>query len=396
VQKTKVTNLTAVTSLAALAAACSLAVGCGSTSNKAASSRDEAPTPTATATNASRTTAKQPAANSREAIAKIGKTTITRGLLQHWATIGMYGKPGTPEPPDFTDCVNYLGLSASETTTNEQLKLTCKEKYEQSLHKALSLLIHVPWLIDEAAKAGIRVDQAKLARETAPSGPHGEEIQGIRTTKGESLSDFRLTLTLVQLAARLDHELETRVPVTRARIADFYRLNERSFRVPEQRDLYVVRLASLSEANKAKRELEHGASFATIVSHTSLVQPNGAQNGLLHGLKPENWPEKPLPEDIFHAPLKTIEGPVQISFGYYLFEVVGKTPGRASTLTEAKPEVVRRLHQTLRERIFSRFAATFTKKWAARTACLPSDLVKYCREARSSPTSPLEVPNLLF
>ncbi len=334
---------------------------------------------------------------SREPIARIGKVTITRGVLEHWTSVGVHGKIGAPEPPAYAACVSYLGLGASETTTTEQLRLTCKRKYEESLHKALNLLIHVPWLISEAAEAGIRVDRAKLARETALSGPHGEAIKQILANKGETLADFRLTLTLIRLSAQFDRKLEARMPVTGARIADYYRLHKDSLGIPEQRDLYVVRFASLGEANTAKREIEHGASFATIAKRaSSLAQPSGAQNGLLRGLKPENWPEKPLPEDIFHAPLKTLEGPVRISFGYYVFEVVGKRPGRPSTLAEAKAEVVRKLHELLRERIFARFAVAFTKKWAARTVCLPGDLARHCRESRSKPTSPLEVPNLLY
>jgi parvulin-like peptidyl-prolyl isomerase len=332
----------------------------------------------------------------REPIARIGKRAITRGELKHWVSIGFYGRIGAPEPPTYAGCVSYLGLSASETTTNEQLRLICKQKYGRTLHKALSLLIHAPWLIGEAAKAGIRIDRAKLARETALSGPRGEETKQILATKGETLSDFRLTLTLIQLSARLDRKLEAQMPITAARIAAYYRRHRDSLRSPERRDLHIVRFASLGEARKAKREIEHGTSFATIAKRTSLVQPGGAEYGLLFGLRPENWPEEPLAEDIFHAPLRTLQGPVRISLGYYVFEVIGKSPSRPTTLAEAKPEVVRKLHKLLQEQVFARFAKVFTNKWAARTACLPSDLLRYCREARSTPTSPLEVPNLLF
>jgi hypothetical protein len=383
-----------VTTLLALAAACSLLAGCGSSSHEARRSSAGGPAASATSASAPHTATAESAESLLEPIARVGKVTITRGLLQHWTAIGVHGKLGAPDPPDFTVCANYLGLSGESTT--EQLKAACKQKYEQSLHKALNLLIHVPWLISEAAEAGIRVDPARLARETSLSGPRGEETKGAMTTKGETLADYRLTLTLVALSARLDRKLEAQVPVTRARIADYYRLHKRSFAVPERRDLYVVRLGSRSEALKARRELEHGADFATIVNHSALVQPNGAHNGLLRGLQPKNWPEKPLPEEVFRAPLRTLEGPVHISFGYYLFEVVGRIPGRPSTLAEATPEVERELHELLRERIFSRFATAFTRKWAPRTVCLPGDLARYCRQYRSAQTSALEVPNLLF
>ena len=174
--------------------------------------------------------------------------------------------------------------------------------------------------------------------------------------------------------------------ISAAQAANYYRLHKQSFVIPERRDLYVVRLGSLAVASKAKREVEHGASFAKIVNGTSLMQPEEAHGGLIRGLEPRDWPEPPLSKEVFHAPLKTLEGPVQISLGYYIFEVVGKTPPRQRTLAEAKPEAARQLHQLLQERIISRYARDFGRKWTTRTECPPSGLVSYCRRAKSSPT----------
>ena len=382
---------------ATLAIACLLIAGCGSATSRKSATRDStAPTSEGARAPAARVAADFLSQGTDEPIVKIANVTVTGGMLHHWLTVGAE-TIGPPEPPRFTTCVTYLGLGRDNTATPAQLALLCKQKYEQVLRHALSLLIHAQWLIDEAAATGVKIDAAKLKRETDLSGPDREHVKEMLRDRGETISDLRLTLTLLQLSARFDRKLERDAPpLTHSQIAAFYRHHKGSFVVPEERNLYIVRLGRLGEANKAKRELEHGASFATIVSHSSLVQPTGAQDGLLYGLRPENWPEKPLAEAIFHAPLKTLGGPVHISWGYYLFEVVGKKPGRQRTLSEAKAEAAAQLRRLQHERITARFVAAFTKKWSAHTVCARSHVASFCRELRSAPAGPLEVPNLLF
>ena len=108
-----------------------------------------------------------------------------------------------------------------------------------------------------------------------------------------------------------------------------------------------------------------------------------------------NWPEQPLSSEVFHARLKTLGGPVKISLGYYVFEVIRRVPARQSTLAEVKPEIATQLHRLLRDRMLSRFVAAFRRKWTSRTNCLHGYVVKYCRQYRSSRANSQEAPNVL-
>jgi hypothetical protein len=384
-----------------LAVASSLLIGCsGTTAHKATTRGNAAPAGTQASATAARTTAAPFGENPDKPIVRIGSVTVTAGELHHWASVGVHGKIEAPEPPDFTGCVTYLSLprrGERSTRSAAQLKLFRKRRYEEAVRNALNLLIHARWLIDEAAAMGVRIDEASLMRETTLSGPRGNEVKQALRTKGETISDRRFGLTLVQLSTRLERKVERQAPaITRKQIAGYFRLHKASFATPEQRDLRIVRLDKRGEADAAKREIERGTGFATIVGHTSLGQPSGAQNGLLRGLKPENWPEKPLSEEIFHAPLHKVEGPVQISLGYYVFEVVGKVPGRQKTFAEASAEVRTKLHQLMRERIAARVATALMKRWAPRTICLPGAFIRDCRDAKAVSATLAEVPNLLF
>jgi parvulin-like peptidyl-prolyl isomerase len=356
----------------------SAASGCGSTaSNDTARAKPVAPAaPHDRATKQIRDTKRKP-------VATIGNKTITRGSLEHWVSIATHAQIGAPEPPDFTACIEYLRSPSASTTaqTTQRLTNACRQKYDALLKSALISLIHAQWLIGEATDEGLKVDEAKLKRETALSGPHGREARQTLANTGESISDFKFNLMVTQLSDRIYGKLERKVPtVTRARVSEYYEHHKTSFIVPERRDLYVLRIASDAAAKKAKQEIEGGASFATIVKKTSLTQPDTSHDGLLLGLAPNNWPEPPLSREVFHAHLRTLVGPVKSSLGYYLFEVIRTFPARQSTLPEVKSEIAKQLRQLLRDRIFSRFMTAFKEKWTSRTNCLPGYVVKYCSQ----------------
>jgi parvulin-like peptidyl-prolyl isomerase len=336
--------------------------------------------------------------SARKPVAKIGGTTITLGVLQHWVSISNHRQTEVPEPPDYTACIEHLRATATSTTpqTTERLRGACRLKYDELLKPALSSLIRARWLIGEAADEGLKVDRAKLKRESALSGPHGEEVRQAIASTDKTISDVEFKLMVSQVSDQIYRKLERNVPtVTRAQVSEYYKRHKKSFVVPERRDLHIVRTASDAAARSAKQEIEGGTSFATVVKKTSLTQPDTAHDGLLLGLAPNNWPEQPLSSEVFHARLKTLGGPVKISLGYYVFEVVRRVPARQSTLAEVKPEIATQLHRLLRDRMLSRFVAAFRRKWTSRTNCLHGYVVKYCRQYRSSRANSQESPHIL-
>jgi hypothetical protein len=349
-----------------------------------------APPDTTRATSATSVTSTTPVSattrvseTSREPVATVGDRTITRGILQRWVALANHGRTAAPEPPDYTRCVEYLrsASTGSAHQTTAQLRGICGKRYEELWKPALSSLIHAQWLIGEAADEGLRID-ARLKRESVLSGPHGEEV--------------RFKLIAANFVHRLYRKLEQAVPpVNRAQLPEYYQRHKEDFVVPELRDLYIIRTADDAAAKQAKKEIEGGTSFATIVKNTSLIQPSGAHDGLLRGLGPDNWPEPPLSKEIFHAPLKTLSGPVQISLGSYVFEVLRRIPAHRKTLAEATPEVAEKLHLILRHRTFSPFVAAFRKKWLAKTNCRPGYVVKYCKQFKATTAELDEYPDIL-
>lgn len=366
----------------------SSAAGCGSAAkHSVARSHNATKTESVTPITTANPTIGQVHENLRQPVVTIAGKPITLGVLRHWILTSVHPEVEVPEPPGYKACIEHLRAAASTTTkyTTEELKDTCRRQYDKSFIPALRLLIHAHWLIDEAANEGLRVDQERLRREATVNGPRGEEVRGILARKGATISDVRFRLMLNELSERIYRKLEAKVPtVTPAQISKYYKRHKQRYVIPEKRDLYVVRTASDAEATKAKRELEGGTSFATIVKKSTLVQPETSQGGLLLGLSPRTWPEQPLSREVFRAPLKTLRGPVKISLGYYVFEVIRRTPPRQSTLTEARSEIATQLHELRRDQILSRFVAAFRKRWRPRTSCRPGYVVIQCKQHKGS------------
>jgi hypothetical protein len=333
----------------------STALGCGGASSQQTGSG------VTTSASPVRTSVKQVAFLANEPVATVGRVTITRGALRHWVAVGTREQLGAPEPPGYAGCIQYLRSPGTSTTTEatERLKTACARQYEELAKPALSSLIHIYWILGEARSEGARV---------------GGRVSGAE---------------LEPLASRLTHriyeKLEREVPpVTSGQVAGYYLRHKKSFVVPERRDLNILRYRSGTAAERAKEELEHGASFATVVKKTTLEQPPSSRNGFLRDLGPHQFGEPPLSRAVFSAPLNALRGPVEISLGFYVFEVIHRTPPHQKTLAEAKAEITTLLRQERRTLVFSHYASAFRDRWQRKTSCHVGYVVKYCKQYRQS------------
>jgi hypothetical protein len=294
-------------------------------------------------------------------VARVGSVTITRGALRRWVAIGTREQLGAPEPPNYTGCIEYLRSPGTSTTdeATERLKAACARQYEELAKPALSSLIHIYWILGEARDEGAQI--------------------------GAGASEAKLEPLAGRLTHRIYEKLEREVPpVTGGQVTSYYLRHKESFVIPERRDLNILRYRSGTAAERAKKELEHGASFATVVKKTTLEQPPSSRNGVLRELGPHQFGEPPLNRAVFSAPLKALRGPVEISLGFYVFEVTRRTPPHQKTLAEAKAEIATLLRQERRTRVFSHYVAAFRDRWQRRTNCHVGYVVRYCKQYRQS------------
>jgi foldase protein PrsA len=329
----------------------------------------------------------------------VGRDVITKAAVEHWQTI--YADEGSaridPVPPDYASCITALRADDPKTT-NDQLDHSCGQLYTSLHAKALEFLISARWLIGQAEEDGLPVDEGEARRRLSEASSKllggRAKFQHYLASTGKTTPDLVQEFQLEQVTEELrKRALATVSPITEAQIAAYYAQNRRSFSIPERRNTRIVRLLSAASAAKATRELRAGASFATVAVRASVPQPIDAERGLVDGLKPGFFQEPALSNAIFAALPGVLSGPVHINLGYYIFEVVSLIPAKQQTFAQVKSSIDKKLRGEALERALSDFAASWRKRWIARTSCRPGFIVRKCRQFKRSAATPPEPPD---
>jgi foldase protein PrsA len=370
--------------------------GCGgaSTKNKGTSSTDAAQlSGSSTESGSSPSTV----------VATVGSTQITKATLEHWVVLRNPEKE-VPDPPTYSKCIASLG-SESHAQSTTLRKSRCEQRFQELMQPALSTVIHSDWLIGEAAEEGLRANEAAVKREFDESKRHSFPTQAefdeyLARTK-QTAADVIFSLKVNQLSQKIFERLyKTEHGVSRSQISRYYNAHKKQFAIVEGRDLRIVRTTTESAASSAKRELEAGKSFSTLVKSLSAIgQPIHAKDGLVLDLVPHFYSEKELNDAIFSAPLHKIEGPVKVTVGshiipaepdngFFVFEVTRIIPKRQMPLAQVEAEIRRALTEQLKRQTLFNFVKAFRARWTARTDCRTGYVVQDCRQFKMSKTTP--------
>src|SRR5262249_50778297 len=159
-----------------------------------------------------------------------------------------------------------------------------------------------------------------------------------------------------------------------------------------KRNLKIILTKTEEAAKKAKQEIESGKSWASVAKSTSIDPTTKASGGgLVGGVKGQE--EKALDSAGFSAKKKSVQGPIETVFGYYIFEVTGVTPGNQLTLAQAEASIRQQLIATHQQTALTNFIKEFKKKWLAKTECVASysgvpvaQAIQDCKEYKAPKT----------
>jgi foldase protein PrsA len=318
-----------------------------------------------------------------------------------------------PQPPLFNACIIRLHKSETidlggEGRAANTLKGVCAAHFKTLLETAVSALVSDAWLIKEAARDGIPVDQGALEAEA-----HESEAQfagqpggfaGYLVETGRTAADFKFELKVGQLSGKIYDLAKRQTPsVNGARVADYYAKHKHDFAVPETRDLYILHTKSLASALEAKRKIASGQSFASVVAGLhGVAQPLGAKEGLTLGLSRKSYSEPVLINPIFNARPGVLSGPVRIKLppayeanGFYIFQVKRKIAAHQMPSAEAAAIIKKRLPDELHKQALGGFVAGYKARWRAKTDCSPGYVVEGCRQHPASKVSKSSDPFVL-
>jgi hypothetical protein len=280
--------------------------------------------------------------DTEQVVASVGTQRIEHGELEHWIAVEQTADPGPKQP------------QASEDS------------------RALSLLISWAWTLEEAHERGIRVtgEEALRQRELSQSdldkgityewfeGEHA--LLGLLSSSKVSKADQLRLVRMGMLAARVARRrVELAGPaVSAARIAEYYQRHKDRYVSGERRDVKAVMNLSRARTLEAKRELEAGRSFSSVVARFNQTSEGGLRLNIAPG-------RKQYKKDFFAAPPHVLVGPKKEVY-YYVFEVLRIKPARQRTLHEVESAIrselaVQDAKSTLRE--------ADERRWQARTHC---------------------------
>src|SRR4029453_16100509 len=258
------------------------------------------------------------------AVAKVGDATITQDEFDKWLNTAARGNArgpaaAVPDPPDYTKCVAAKSKTpvpkGEEQPTEDALKKQCKSEYDQLKREVMQFLIQAEWVQQEAADQDIKVTDAQIKKsfedQKKQAFPNDKQYQEFLASSGMSEKDILFRVKLDQLQQKLTQKVtEDAKKVSDEDISAYYEKNKKRFAQPERRDLRVVLTKTQAKADQAKRALDSGQSFKTVVKQYSIDEASKSQAGMLPAVS-EGQQEKAFDTAIFDAEKGKIEGPVK-------------------------------------------------------------------------------------
>jgi hypothetical protein len=321
-------------------------------------------------------------------VVRIGGDRITAGALAHWLKV-MAPHHVALEPPDFAACVLNRRTVAPRANASDAQE-ACSDLYSATKARALSFLIGSYWLIDEAAKEGMRVRADEIGerlRERERSFPNGkgefdESLQAIAHT----VADVELEIAAELASEAIRRRLQEREPgVSDAAVAAYYRAHMGRYYIPELRDFDIAEnFPSASYARKVIREVKAGRSLASTSLHESLPRKSFSFY---------NGEKRAIYEEIFKIKPHTLSQPIELNGLYFLIEVTRVTPPRVESLAQVRRTIARKLRIERQRHTLAAFIASWRRTWTAQTSCSRGYVLQKCRQYRGdrAPEDPLQL-----
>jgi len=137
-------------------------------------------------------------------------------------------------------------------------------------------------------------------------------------------------------------------PPTEAEIQSYYQDHKSEFQVRESVQIRQILVATESDAKMLEDQLKSGKSLAELAKKYS-ISPEASQGGNV------GWIEKGLSdvfETAFHTKVARRSPIIKSSFGYHIFEVIGRKPARIQPLAEVKSDVKRILVEKRQQSLY--------------------------------------------
>ncbi|WP_084630093.1 peptidyl-prolyl cis-trans isomerase [Patulibacter americanus] len=344
---------------------------------------------------------------SADAVAKVDGNEVTKTSLEQMeklqlTQISQQLKGGklfsAPNPTlvsfkaPFTECVTLAKkvLPKEQRPADAALKQTCAGIPKQSKEQALQALIVTKIADGEAEEKKVTASDADIKKGKeellTALGAKGQVPKLLKLTgaSDELLTDQAKTtvlLTKVQEKIRKDAS-----KVTDADVQAAYDKNKAQYAQPESRELHVVLTKTEAQAEKAKKAVEDGDSFASVAKKYSIDQVTKSQGGKLTVAKGQQ--EAQLEKAAFAAKKGEVAGPVKSESGYYVLQVDKVVPAKQIPFAQVKTALKQQLQTSKPAEALQKWTEGVTKEWKAKTECREGyNTIEFCKNAPKPTTT---------
>ncbi len=222
---------------------------------------------------------------------------------------------------------------------NPEGNLTIKKKF-------LNDLIEERLLFQEAQKRDLILtpDEEKKLTAGLHDGYNQGEFENTLRKRGISLDAWMDKQKRKKLIEKLlDREVYATIKIPMEEIADYYQRYRPLFREPDRVRCRHIVTSKRDKAETIRRLLENGENFASVAQKYS-ESPDRDNGGDLGYIARGEYPAIFI-QACFTLAVGQTSDVLPSEYGFHIFRVTDKRPGRQLTLSEAKPEIERRLKE---------------------------------------------------
>lgn len=322
-----------------------------------------------------------------DAAAIVGDTKIPRSEFDRYLRLAYRGQTSggaavIPDPPDFKKCVADR-RKKQPGTTDADLKSTCKNEYDGVVQQGMSAMIEAEWYRQEAERRKILVPETEVKKRLLEAkkgnfpqpGDYEKFLKNTNQTETDVLRTLRDQLIKQKVKDQAEKYDGT---VTEKQKRDWYNSHKKKYFVKESAHVFMVFSTSESDVKKAKQAVEGGAKWPAVVKKYS-EDPTAAQNrGEFREVKHGDF-EPELEKAIFAAKIGSVSEPIFTQYGYYVFEVIKRTPAHQKTLKEADPLIPQDVVGEREKKAKKKFQQEFRARWRAKSECAKGYIVALCK-----------------
>ncbi len=292
------------------------------------------------------------------------------------------------DAPDGLDTITdkEFAHALEQAAASAQIKPVPKpgdEKYDELKEAALGEILDATWIQGQAEEMGIEVTPEEVDKELEKL-----KSQSFKTPKQyeEFLKEAHFTQADVDkrvkiqiLSTKIQEQVTNEAPTASSReIEEYYEAAKSSqYTTAETRDIRLVKNKDKAKVEAAKVALEKDdseKSWEKVAKQYSTDTTKG-NGGLQAGVSEGTTLPDALDTVAFEAPQGELQGPIEESGTYTVFEVMKITPEKVQSLDEVKSQISTQLEEQLQQQTFARFVRNYGSTWQSRTFCA-SDFAK--------------------